>query len=87
MKSLHDLADTIGYEAIDREFMVWLDTDKNLREEAVEVIRQHEPELFTDNLMLNLASEGHDLKQRIHRIAHPDGPWGWEYCGRKLCKL
>ena len=87
MESLHDLADHIGYEAIDREFMVWLDSDKVLREEAVEVIRQHEPDLFTDHLMHSLVAEAQDLKQRIHQIAHPNGPYGWEFCGDSLCRL
>lgn len=30
--------------------------------------------------MRYLKHEGNDLLQQMHRLMHPHGPWGWEFC-------
>lgn len=74
-ESLIDLADTIGFEAIDQEVAVWIEYggfDIEVAERAKHI--GTEPEPLIEHLNARL--------QYIHRYIHPDGPWGWEYCGR-----
>lgn len=82
MKSLHDLADTIGYEAIDREFMVWIESDVNLQDQVIQRIGECRPEVLATPRLRALADSANNVKQFMHRIKHPDGPYGWEFCGR-----
>jgi hypothetical protein len=86
MTNLHDLADKIGYEAIDEEIMVWLDNDVYLRREAMSVIKQHEPDLVLNlnDVQREALRAGDGYRQACHRLQHPDGPYGWEFCG--VCK-
>lgn len=79
MRNIHDLAELVGYEVLDREFLSWLESDRDLSRSAVSTIRRNYPELLPDHERLTHANE---ILQAAHREAHPDGPWGFEFCAR-----
>lgn len=79
MKDIHDLASLVGYDALDNEFLSWLESDRVLSRRALGVVKNNYPDLLSDS------DKQRDIAERLqaaHRLAHPDGPWGFEFCAR-----
>lgn len=74
VKNLIDLANHIGFAAIDAEIETWIEMgefDEQVRERASQ-INFTPPDIESYRL----------AAQALHRYRHPDGPWGYEYCAR-----
>ena len=72
MESMLELAETIGLDKVDAEVVVWI--EQGVYDEDVELRAEQ----------LGMSRPQHDLHrglQRVHRILHPEGPYGYEFCG------
>lgn len=71
-EGLYGLVNAEGFDAVDQEISAWINMgefDEHVVERAkVLEIRSEEQEQYSA------------LVQRLHRILHPDDPWGWEFC-------
>lgn len=78
INNLFDLAEHIGFDAIDSEVEVWIDMgefDHAVKDRAVKMNIAVGP----DNQ--DALAAGQYGLQATHRQIHPDGPYGWEFCG------
>lgn len=79
IESLMGLADSIGFDAIDSEIEVWIESgafDYQVIERANVLVEK------VGDLAYN--STNGNLRQEFHRKNHPDGTYGWEFCARCL---
>lgn len=71
-ESLLDLCDKYGFDAIDSEVEVWIETG------AFDYTVMERARVLDDN-----ESPAAERAQRIHRFTHSDGPWHYTHCA--LC--
>lgn len=72
ISNIMDLADKVGFDVIDDEVEVWIESgayDLAVEERAAWLsVRKEYPDCSTN--------------QQLHRLLHPNGPYGWEFCAR-----
>ena len=81
IESIFDLANHIGFDAIDAEVSVWIEQGEF---DYAVTDRAEAMGITMDERHQRLAPIVEQGLQGYHRLMHPDGPYGWEFCGRCL---
>lgn len=78
-KNLFEVAEDVGFEQLDTEIEAWIEMgefDDSVKTRAVEIG-------FVKNPERSAAEKyGEDMRQSIHTVACPDGPYHWTFCAR-----
>lgn len=89
VKSISADIESLINDAYDRGYDDAIDrADENRHEQAINDIYYGEYDEDVEMRYLEthkpdgLAEVGLEALQQIHRLVHPTGPWGWEYCAR-----